>query len=149
MKKLRCRRCKQIFEYGNVLGQLCPNCMAYEEANYQAVRLYIKDNPGISITDVSKETGVSTSKILSYIKEERLEIVATANSFLKCKNCNAHIHTGIFCENCKRNLPVTPMGTDNMKTYRNNYKNRKINDKEQKTDVSTLRNFRKQKPDEE
>ncbi len=100
MKTLRCRRCKKVFEFTTV-GQLCPNCMAAEEERFQKVRKFIKDNPGLSVTDVSEKTGVTPSKILSYIKEERLEVVDGV-SFLKCKNCSASINTGMFCDNCKK-----------------------------------------------
>lgn len=104
-KTLRCRKCKQLFEF-SIVGQLCPNCMANEEEKYQNVRSYIKDNPGVSVNEISSATGINAAKILGYIKEERLEIVAGSGVMLKCKNCSADITTGMFCDACKRTMSV-------------------------------------------
>ncbi len=100
MATLRCRKCKRMFEFSTV-GQLCPTCMSIEEKRFQRVRQFIKDNPGLSVTDISFETKVPASKILNYIKEERLEVIS-GEGFLKCKNCGAEITTGMFCSSCKK-----------------------------------------------
>ncbi len=115
-KILRCRKCKQIFHF-TVMGQLCPNCMALEEEVYQNVRSFIKENPGVSVFEISESLGVNASKILGYIKEERLEVMAGSSVMLKCKNCGADISTGMFCETCKRSMAVdTPRLTPKLAT---------------------------------
>ncbi len=102
MKTLKCRRCSQVFQVQGVLGQLCPNCIREEEAIYNRVRSFVKDNPGISVQEVSEILSVSRAKIMNYIKEERLEVTSNSKAALKCKNCGKPISTGIFCSDCKR-----------------------------------------------
>ncbi len=102
MKTVRCRRCKRHFEVMGRLGALCPSCIAEEEEVYLKVRAYVKDNPGVTVDKVSEALGVTTNRIISYVKEERLEITKGSKSFLACKNCGKAIHTGLFCSECKR-----------------------------------------------
>ncbi len=116
MRTLRCRKCKKIFEFTTV-GQLCPSCMTLEEMNFQKVRTFIKDNPGFAVSDISKATGVPPTRILSYIKEERLEVICGSTS-IKCKNCSTPITTGMFCDSCKK--AITPK-LENKPTFADTY----------------------------
>ncbi len=76
MRTLKCRRCSQFFTVQGTLGQLCPNCIRDEEAMYLRVRAFVKDNPGVSVQEVSEILSISRSKIMNYIKEERLEVTS-------------------------------------------------------------------------
>ncbi len=102
MRTLKCRRCSTIFTVQGGLGQLCPTCIKAEETTYLKVRAFVKDNPGVSVQEVSEILSVSRTKIMNYIKEERLEVTANSKASLKCKNCGKTITTGIFCMDCKR-----------------------------------------------
>ncbi len=102
MRTLKCRRCSQTFTVLGTLGQLCPKCIRDEEDIYLRVRSFVKDNPGVSIQEVSEILSISRSKIMNYIKEERLEVTSNSKTVLKCKNCGKPITTGIFCADCKR-----------------------------------------------
>ncbi len=102
MRTLKCRRCSKVFTVQGTLGQLCPNCIKDEEATYLKVRSFVKDNPGVSVQEVSEILSISRSKILNYIKEERLEVASGSKAVLHCKNCGKPIVTGIFCMDCKR-----------------------------------------------
>ncbi len=117
MRTLRCRRCKRIFEF-TTMGQLCPLCMLQEEEKFQKVRKFIKENPGLSVNEISEGTDVLPSRILGYIKEERLEVV-DGTSFLRCKNCGSEINTGMFCDNCKK--AMTPKNEEKP-DFANNYR---------------------------
>lgn len=102
MRELKCRRCGNMFTVSGALGQLCPNCIREEEDTYLKVRAFVKDNPGVSVQEVCEILSVSRSKILNYIKEERLEVTSDSKASLSCKNCGKSITTGIFCPDCKR-----------------------------------------------
>lgn len=102
MAMVRCRRCKALFEPTSPNGQMCPNCVVQEEARYQLVRQYVKDHPGVSISEVSEVTGVTTPRILTYLKQERLELSSGSPAVLSCKSCGASITTGMYCSNCKK-----------------------------------------------
>ncbi len=97
----RCRRCGQVYET-RVLGSVyCYTCHAIEEEKYQMVRELVKANPGIGIGRVSQETGLSTRKILNYVREERLEFVGASAAYLICEDCGCKIKTGRFCPKCR------------------------------------------------
>lgn len=102
MAMVRCRRCKALFEPTSPNGQMCPNCVVQEEERYQLVREYVKDHPGVSISEVSDVTGVTTPRILTYLKQERLELSSGSAAVLSCKSCGANINTGMYCVNCKK-----------------------------------------------
>ncbi len=101
-KTIKCRRCSKVFTLMGALGQLCPNCIRDEEETYLKVRSFVKDNPGVSVQEVSEILGISRTKILGYIKEERLEVTSSSKASLHCKNCGKTITTGVFCMDCKR-----------------------------------------------
>ncbi len=97
----RCRRCSQVYET-RVLGSVyCHSCAAIEEEKYQMVRELVKANPGIGIGRVSQETGLSTRKIIRYVKEERLEFVGASSAYLICEDCGCKIKTGRYCAKCR------------------------------------------------
>lgn len=113
MRTLKCRRCGIVFAVTGSLGQLCPNCIRTEEEIYAKVRAFVKDNPGVSVQEVSEILSVSRNKIMNYIKEERLEVTSTSKAALCCKNCGKPINTGIFCMDCKRVHSDTKKMEDN------------------------------------
>ncbi len=107
----RCRRCGQYYD-AKVLGSVyCYNCHAIEEEKYQMVRELVKANPGIGIGRVSQETGLSTRKIIKYVKEERLEFVGASAAYLNCEDCGAKIKTGRYCAKCRPKHPATQSNT--------------------------------------
>lgn len=97
----RCRRCSKTFESNTIGSKYCPQCNSIEEEKYQAVRELVKMNPGISIGLVSEVTGLSTRKIINYVRDEKLEYAADAHAFLLCDDCGARIKTGRYCAKCK------------------------------------------------
>lgn len=107
VRQLRCRRCKQIFEPMNTLGGLCPACTAEDARQYYIVREFVKDNPGISVNEVSTLLNISTRKILTYLREERLEVAEGSSTKLSCQQCGASILTGMYCDSCKSKLNPT------------------------------------------
>lgn len=126
-RSVKCRRCGKIFHVSGTLGQLCPNCIRDEEEIYLKVRSFVKDNPGVSAQEVSEILSVSRAKIMTYIKEERLEVTSDSKALISCKNCGKPITTGVFCADCKRVYadvqkadapPKLTHSTENAKTFK-------------------------------
>lgn len=126
-RSIRCRRCGHLFQATGTLGQLCPNCIKDEEETYLKVRAFVKDNPGVSVQEVSEILSVSRTKIMNYIKEERLEVTSDSKAMITCKNCGKPITTGVFCADCKRvysdvqkvdTAPKLTHVTENSKTFK-------------------------------
>lgn len=93
-----CRICGKMFTHSH--NDICPECIAKDEEDFQKIRLFLKEFPGTKIDVVEEYTGVSRKKILKYLKEERLEITDEAVSFLKCSKCGKPITKGTYCSDC-------------------------------------------------
>ncbi len=83
----------------------CPDCASpFEGPNKaQAVRDLVKENPGISASYVSSLTGLPTTEIVKYIRQEVLEFTSDSSGYLKCEDCGKEIKTGKYCNSCKAN----------------------------------------------
>lgn len=80
---------------------ICPACVHKEEEYFQVVKEYIWNNQHATVTEVSQATGVSTEKILRYLREGRLELSdQCVNLFLDCERCGVPIKSGRYCEKC-------------------------------------------------
>ncbi|MCI8805777.1 MAG: hypothetical protein HFE59_07790 [Clostridiales bacterium] len=97
-----CKICGKIFS--NPRSDICPECIARDEEDFQKVRLFLKEFPGSKIDVVEKYTDVSKKKILRYLRQERLELSEGANDFLKCSKCGKPITTGVYCSECYVNF---------------------------------------------
>jgi predicted transcriptional regulator len=91
--------------FGSENGQIyCSKCRGTDEEDFRKVRNYLYDNPGASVQEVSKETGVEEQTIIRFLKQERIEIVEDENAILSCERCGVSIKTGRYCEKCKNEI---------------------------------------------
>ncbi|HOA79460.1 MAG TPA: MerR family transcriptional regulator [Defluviitaleaceae bacterium] len=102
MQVRNCIRCGKLFNY---IGKpICYECIQQDEKDFEKVKEYIYDHPKATITEVSKQTGVSVKKITKFLREERLEVVDGSVGWLTCESCGADINTGRFCKECTLKL---------------------------------------------
>lgn len=97
-----CKVCGRIFYHHH--NDICPDCIIRDEQDFQKVRLFLKEFPGSKINVVEEYTGVSSKKILKYLREERLELAEKSEDFLKCLKCGKPITTGMYCSECYINF---------------------------------------------
>ncbi|RKD32325.1 TIGR03826 family flagellar region protein [Thermohalobacter berrensis] len=102
MNVRNCAKCGKIYAYDGF--SLCPRCRRQEEEDFKKVKEYLYDNPGADIKEVSQETGVSTKKILRYLREGKLELKDESNFILDCERCGTPIKTGRYCDKCATEL---------------------------------------------
>ena len=93
-----CLKCRRIFTY--VSTPYCPLCEKEEEALFNTVRDYVKENLTCTMADVVENTGISMKKLNRYIKEGRLEISKGMVGELTCEICDKPITKGKFCDTC-------------------------------------------------
>lgn len=94
-----CRKCSRIFADDNF--DLCPICRDKDMEEFKRVKDYLYDYPGADIQTVSRETNVSTKKIIRFLREGKLEIRSDSpNLLLDCERCGTLINTGRFCNKC-------------------------------------------------
>ena len=75
MRSVRCRRCKQMFEFEGLPPECCPRCKKIEDNQFMRVRELVRDHPGITALEVHEHTGVPFPTIMQYIEKGHLEIV--------------------------------------------------------------------------
>ena len=98
MEMRNCLRCKKVFNYKH--SPICPSCEQEDEKTFEAVRVFVKENPEASLAVVAESTEVSVKKITRWIKEGRLEISRGMHGELVCMNCAKPIAKGKYCDAC-------------------------------------------------
>lgn len=98
-----CKECGRLFNY---IGgsRLCAECRKKLEDKFQQVKRYIYDHKDAPIAMVAEENDVSVQQIRQWVREERLEFSDGSAVGLECESCGELIHTGRFCEACKKKL---------------------------------------------
>ncbi len=102
MDFVNCPKCGRLFQ--KMSEPLCPDCMKKEEELFQKVKAYLDETPTATLEELSKETGASPKKIMGYLRDGRLELVAGASNILTCMNCGAPITSGRYCNKCALDL---------------------------------------------
>lgn len=103
MEVRNCRKCGRIFNY--VAGPIyCQSCREELEKKFQSVKTYIRENPGVSIQEVSETCDVPTSQIHQWLREERLQLADGSAITLECEGCGGAIQSGRYCDRCKKEL---------------------------------------------
>ena len=78
-RTIRCKRCKQIFEFEGAPPICCDNCKTAEAEQFVMVRELVKDHPGITALEASEQTGVAFATIMQYVARGDLEVVQSEN----------------------------------------------------------------------
>jgi flagellar operon protein (TIGR03826 family) len=119
-----CKKCGKLFSY--IGGSfICPACKDEEEALFQAIKKYLRENPGASVSQVSSELGIGIERIKKFLKDGRLEIIGDdGQPALICERCGKPIKTGRFCEDCNRNITIELLRTTEKWDVNNTNKNR-------------------------
>jgi len=99
-----CKRCNKVFSYLAGLP-ICPSCAREDERIFKEVSAYIRDNPGVSLNVVAEELEISYEKLLKYVKEGRLQILAANGEYVGfCEKCGTMIMKGKFCKSCEYHI---------------------------------------------
>ncbi len=94
-----CPKCGKLFAF--TTRNMCPDCIKEEDDEFALVREYINEHIEATIDEVSEATGISTSKILKFLKEGRLMISpSNINIVIRCEMCDEPILTGRYCKKC-------------------------------------------------
>ena len=98
----KCSRCGKLF---NILvpGEIfCPDCKKKSEEEFRIVKNFVWDHPGVTIHQVSEETGVDKKYIKQWLREDRLQLSDDAVDLeLTCERCGKPITSGRYCPECR------------------------------------------------
>ncbi|MGE5542088.1 MAG: zinc ribbon domain-containing protein [Bacillota bacterium] len=97
-----CPECGKIFVDAG--AEVCPRCQQEEERQFETVRKFLHENPGVSIDFVSEETEVEKERIMKFLRQGRLMQSKLTGVELRCEVCGAVIPSGRVCDNCVRRL---------------------------------------------
>ncbi|MDR2649690.1 MAG: hypothetical protein LBB94_08255 [Clostridiales bacterium] len=113
MDVVNCPHCGKVFR--QIKSPFCPACEKKEELIFQSIKEYIEKNPDSTIGDLSEGTGVSSKKILRYIREGRLDVSEGMRGDVRCEVCGRPISRGRYCDACmiKMNQKITDMFSKN------------------------------------
>ena len=75
MREIRCKRCREMFEFAGINALTCPACLKEKEAQLEKVRTLLKESPGITAMKVHELTGVPVNIILRFIEGGMIEAV--------------------------------------------------------------------------
>jgi flagellar operon protein (TIGR03826 family) len=97
-----CPQCGKIFNF--VRTNLCPECLEKEEQIFRVIRDYISQHPGVSVVDVSRDTGISEEKVLRFLRQGRLAIGGEKQVKPECEICGKFVSGGRYCSACQEKL---------------------------------------------
>lgn len=73
-----------------------------EELRFELVRDYIMSHPSATLSQISEANDVLPTKLLEWIREERLEFSDNSEyAWFICEKCGAKIRSGRLCNRCK------------------------------------------------
>ncbi len=98
-----CKKCGKLFNYVGG-SKLCQECREDLEKQFQTVKDYIREHPGVGIQEVSEACEVEVSQIKTWLREERLELTSGSPLALACESCGVSILKGRYCDKCKLDL---------------------------------------------
>ena len=115
MEPKNCPRCGRIFV--KIRDPICDPCMKEEEQIFEKVREYVRENPDSTIKEICDACEVTAKRILSYLKDGRLEASKGLQGESLCSKCGRPIKSGRMCEKCVLEVNFQ---VDDMKTQAQN-----------------------------
>ncbi|KIL36691.1 flagellar protein [Cohnella kolymensis] len=98
-----CPRCGKLFAKN--FRDVCGNCYQEIEKEYQKCADHLRKNRGITIQQLSDDTGSSVKQITRWIREGRITITNAPNMSYPCESCGiVLIRDGNLCDPCRGRL---------------------------------------------
>jgi excisionase family DNA binding protein len=103
MALAKCPRCNKLFD--KTVSPVCAACEQDEEADYDKIRAYVEESPGMTVSQVAEATGVAPDCILRMIDQGRIRQIALGEEYT-CGRCGAPAisATKRLCERCLAEL---------------------------------------------
>lgn len=108
MELVTCVMCGKLFN--TIDKKVCPMCAKKEEEYFATVKQYLKQNPGLRLDDVVRNTGVSAGLLRRWLREGRLRLSNNDTTDLRCESCGKGILQGRYCVSCREKMEKTLKG---------------------------------------
>ncbi len=99
-----CKKCGRLFMYYGVGHMYCPSCAKADSIIFAKVKEYLYEHGASSLKEVALATDVSEKKIMTYLREGRLEIPEGSDIFIRCEACNIEMRSGRYCPECANKM---------------------------------------------
>jgi flagellar operon protein (TIGR03826 family) len=100
MNLANCPRCGKL--YSKNIQNMCLSCIKEIDNEYEICAVYLKENRGCSINELSESTEVSIRQITKFIRDGRISILQAPNLSYPCESCGASVQEGSMCANCRQ-----------------------------------------------
>jgi flagellar operon protein (TIGR03826 family) len=109
MEAMNCPRCGKVFV--KIHDPICEACIKEEEQIFEKVRDFIRENPDRTVSEVAEECEVTVKRIMTYIRDGRIEAGEGMHGEITCSQCGKPINSGRMCEKCilETNFKVNDM----------------------------------------
>lgn len=97
MDLANCSECGRLF--ARSIHTECPDCLNTEEDDFEKVKIYLRENTAPELAEIISETGVSETRILSFLRSGRLISIGTLS--YPCSSCGELIQGGTICAVCR------------------------------------------------
>ena len=89
--------CGKLFIF--TTKNLCRDCIEQEEADFVLIKDYLMKNHAAGIPEISRDTGVSSKRVISMLHDKRLIAVCEIYDIklLQCERCGKPNINGRFC----------------------------------------------------
>lgn len=97
-----CPKCGKLFSKG--FREVCNNCHAQQEKDYERCVDHLRKNRGLDITQLSEDMEISIKQITKWIREGRISLLDAPNLSYPCESCGILIRDGHLCDGCRARL---------------------------------------------
>lgn len=98
-----CKNCNKFFQ--TMTGhKLCQGCREELEQAFKRAKLYIRENPGAGVQQVSEALEIAPKQILQWVREDRLYFADNLKVQIPCLICGTMISSGKYCFKCSSEL---------------------------------------------
>ena len=95
-----CNNCGTLFNALNSGVRLCTQCEKKEQARFDRVKAYIKENPGATALQIIKDTNVERKELYDWVRTGRIDVAGMDGLGLPCESCGTPISSGRLCTEC-------------------------------------------------
>lgn len=103
MELRTCSDCGRIF-HNKFNEQNCPSCMSLKQDEIKRLARFFMQNSKATIQEASTQLSIDINNIISYLRDEKIELPALSDDSIECKRCGKQIKVGKYCNPCKAEL---------------------------------------------
>ncbi len=96
MKVRTCEECGRLL--GEGVSELCPQCYDSLDADFDRIRSFLDQNPGLSCNEIAEALDIKVRRVLRLLRSGRLEGLKVTG--LSCARCQQPIAAGVLCPAC-------------------------------------------------